>query len=149
MGKKYEIVEKLDTLGPKYVIKYLISIQEEYIYPGTKEVVYFPKQLSQLGTCFYNFFDLKVIMSYNQFHKKNLVIKMQSLIDAYMWIGSAHVDLLQGGDINAAKQKFEQAITASTEAKGKNKGKVIPGVLNAIGRANCIGRLASDFQLVL
>lgn len=64
--------------------------------------------------------------------------------NAYIWIGSAHVDLLLGGDINAAKQKFEQAITASTETKGKNKGKVIPGVLNAIGRANCIGRMASD-----
>lgn len=62
----------------------------------------------------------------------------------FMWIGTAHVDLLQGGDINAAKQKFEQAITASTETKGKNKGKVTPSVLNAIGRANCIGRLASD-----
>lgn len=64
--------------------------------------------------------------------------------NAYMWIGSAHVDLLLGGDINAAKQKFEQAITASTETKGKNKGKVNAGVLNAIGRANCIGRLVSD-----
>lgn len=62
----------------------------------------------------------------------------------YIWIGSAHVDLLQGGDINAAKQKFEQAITSSTETKGRNKGKVTPAVLNAIGRANCIGRLSSD-----
>jgi hypothetical protein len=51
--------------------------------------------------------------------------------DPLIWVGSGQVDILSGGDINAAKQKFEQAITAS---KGKNAE-----VLNAIGRANADG----------
>ena len=37
--------------------------------------------------------------------------------DAWIWVGSGHITLLEGGDINAAKQNFEQAITAT---KGKN-----------------------------
>jgi hypothetical protein len=44
------------------------------------------------------------------------------------------IDLISG-DTNAAKQKFEQAITMST---GK-RGKLNPDVLNAIGRANAYG----------
>jgi Flp pilus assembly protein TadD len=47
-----------------------------------------------------------------------------------------HIELLERGDINSSKQKFEQAITASTETKGKSKGKANPAILNAIGRAN-------------
>ena len=38
-----------------------------------------------------------------------------------IWIGMAHIDLLEGADWNAASQKFEQAITFSTETKGKTK----------------------------
>lgn len=64
--------------------------------------------------------------------------------DPYMWVGTAHVDLLEGGDLNSSKQRFEQAITATKETKGKNKGKDNPAILNIIGRANCIGRLVSD-----
>ena len=64
--------------------------------------------------------------------------------DPYMWVGTAHVDLLEGGDLNSSKQRFEQAITATKELKGKNKGKDNPTILNIIGRANCIGRLVSD-----
>ncbi|MFT4153755.1 tetratricopeptide repeat protein [Parafilimonas sp.] len=60
------------------------------------------------------------------------------LNDPWIWIGSAHVDVLQGGDINAAKQKFEQAITATTKTKGKNKGPD-PDILDAIGRAMADG----------
>ncbi|MFY7965761.1 MAG: tetratricopeptide repeat protein, partial [Chitinophagaceae bacterium] len=56
-----------------------------------------------------------------------------------IWIGMAHIDLLEGDDWNAAAQKFEQAITFTTETKGKNKGKPSVAVLNAIGRANCMG----------
>ena len=56
-----------------------------------------------------------------------------------IWIGMAHIDLLEGADWNAASQKFEQAITFSTETKGKNKGKPSVAVLNAIGRANSVG----------
>jgi tetratricopeptide (TPR) repeat protein len=64
--------------------------------------------------------------------------------DPYMWVGTAHTDLLEGGDLNSSKQRFEQAITATKETKGKNKGKDNPAILNIIGRANCIGRLVSD-----
>lgn len=56
--------------------------------------------------------------------------------DAWLLVGMGHVEILQGGDMNSVKQKFEQAITATTEVKGKNKGKPNPAILNAIGRAN-------------
>lgn len=55
------------------------------------------------------------------------------LNDPYIWIGSAHVQLLEGGDKNSAKQKFEQAITA-TKKKTED-----PNILLAIGRANADG----------
>jgi len=56
--------------------------------------------------------------------------------DPMLVVGLAHIELLQGGDINSIKQKFEQAITTATETKGKFKGRVNSAVLNAIGRAN-------------
>ena len=56
--------------------------------------------------------------------------------DPWLVTGMGHIELLERGDINSAKQKFEQAITASTETKGKNKGKANPAILNAIGRAH-------------
>jgi cytochrome c-type biogenesis protein CcmH/NrfG len=59
--------------------------------------------------------------------------------DPLLWVGSGEVDVLQGGDINAAKQKFEQAITSTTATKGKNKGQPDPNILNAIGRAMAAG----------
>ncbi|MBV9961002.1 MAG: tetratricopeptide repeat protein [Parafilimonas sp.] len=59
--------------------------------------------------------------------------------DPYLWVGSGEVDILQGGDVNAAKQKFEQAITATTATKGKNKGNPDPNILDAIGRAMAAG----------
>jgi len=59
--------------------------------------------------------------------------------DPWIWVGMGHVELLEGGDLNAAKQKFEQAITATLETKGKNKGKPNAGILAAIGRANADG----------
>ncbi len=61
--------------------------------------------------------------------------------DPWIWVGSGHVQLLEAGDVNAAKQKFEQAITSTTETKGKNKGKPSAAILNAIGRANSFGHL--------
>lgn len=48
-----------------------------------------------------------------------------------LWVASGHVELLEGGDVNSAKQKFEQAITATKTKKGEN-----PEILTAIGRAN-------------
>jgi hypothetical protein len=59
--------------------------------------------------------------------------------DPLLIVGMGHVEILEGGDLNSAKQKFEQAITATTETKGKNKGKASPVILNAIGRANADG----------
>ena len=65
--------------------------------------------------------------------------------DAWILVGMGHVEILQGGDMNAVKQKFEQAITATTETKGKNKGKPNPLILNAIGRANAkVGSTQGD-----
>ncbi len=55
--------------------------------------------------------------------------------DPWLWVGSGHVELLDKGDINSAKQKFEQAITAT---KGK-KGIENADILNAVGRANADG----------
>jgi tetratricopeptide (TPR) repeat protein len=51
--------------------------------------------------------------------------------DAWIWVGIADLDLLQHADMNAVKQKFEQAITATKTKRGEN-----PDILNAIGRAN-------------
>jgi len=59
--------------------------------------------------------------------------------DAWLLVGMGHVELREGGDLNSAKQKFEQAITATTETKGRNKGKPNPAILTAIGRANADG----------
>lgn len=59
--------------------------------------------------------------------------------DPLIWVGMGHVELLEGGDINAAKQKFEQAITATTATRGRNRGKPNPQILAAIGRANADG----------
>lgn len=56
--------------------------------------------------------------------------------DPWLLVGMGHVEMLEKGDMNSVKQKFEQAITASTETKGKNKGKPNADILNAIGRAN-------------
>lgn len=56
--------------------------------------------------------------------------------DAWLLVGMGHVEILEKGDMNSIKQKFEQAITSSTETKGKNKGKPNADILNAIGRAN-------------
>ncbi|MEP6467172.1 MAG: tetratricopeptide repeat protein [Parafilimonas sp.] len=59
--------------------------------------------------------------------------------DPLLWVGSGEVDILKGGDINAAKQKFEQAITSTTATKGRNKGNPDPNILDAIGRAMAAG----------
>ena len=56
--------------------------------------------------------------------------------DGWLLVGMGHVEILEKGDMNSVKQKFEQAITSTTEAKGKNKGKPNASILNAIGRAN-------------
>ncbi len=59
--------------------------------------------------------------------------------DPLIWVGQGTMDILDGNNVNAAKQKFEQAITTTTETKGKNKGKPSAAILNAIGFANSLG----------
>ena len=54
--------------------------------------------------------------------------------DPYILVGLGQIDLIKG-DVNAAKQKFEQAITMSNGKKGKQN----PDILDAIGRANAYG----------
>jgi Tfp pilus assembly protein PilF len=58
---------------------------------------------------------------------------------AWIIVGMGQIDLIEGADLNTAKQKFEQAITNTIEQKGKNKGKPNADILNAIGRANAFG----------
>ena len=62
--------------------------------------------------------------------------------DPFIWVGMGHIELLQGGDINKAKQKFEQAIIATKTRRGEN-----PDILNAIGRANADGVSATGDPL--
>ena len=40
--------------------------------------------------------------------------------DPWIWVGMGHVQILENNDVNSAKQKFEQAITA-TKAKVKKE----------------------------
>lgn len=53
--------------------------------------------------------------------------------DPLVWVGMGHVELL-GGKKDAARQRFEAAITASTKKKKEDIN-----ILNAIGRANADG----------
>lgn len=64
--------------------------------------------------------------------------------DGLLYIGMAHIDLLNGGDWNSANQKFESALTTTAETRGKNKGKSPVQIYNAIGRANVFGHLVKD-----
>jgi len=60
--------------------------------------------------------------------------------DALIIVGMGHVELMEGGDVNSAKQKFEQAITMTKIIKDKKlKLKIYPYILDAIGRANADG----------
>ncbi|MEY4333236.1 MAG: hypothetical protein RLZZ196_1979, partial [Bacteroidota bacterium] len=54
--------------------------------------------------------------------------------DAWLLVGMAHIQSLEGADANAVKQNLEVAITSSLISKGKLKGKANPEIINAIGR---------------
>ena len=54
--------------------------------------------------------------------------------DPLIWVGMGHIELLDGKK-DAARQRFEAAITASLDKKKKEN----PAILNAIGRANADG----------
>lgn len=56
--------------------------------------------------------------------------------NAWILVGTAHVQLLEGGetaDLNAIKQTLEVAITTTLYTKGKFKGKPSQDIVNAIG----------------
>ena len=53
----------------------------------------------------------------------------------WIWIGMGNVDLADGNNGSAAKQKFEQAIAGAKDRKGR----VDPKILAAIGRAETYG----------
>ena len=57
----------------------------------------------------------------------------------FILVGMGHIEIMEGGDINSAKQKFEQAITMAKDPKAKKKTKVYSEILDAIGRANADG----------
>ncbi len=54
--------------------------------------------------------------------------------DAWLLIGMAHIQYLEGGDDGQIKNNLELAITSSKVEKGKNKGKNNPEIINAIAR---------------
>lgn len=54
--------------------------------------------------------------------------------DAWLLVGMAHIQSLEGVDPNAVKQNLEVAITTALITKGKLKGKPNPEIINAIGR---------------
>ncbi len=54
--------------------------------------------------------------------------------DAWLLVGMAHIQALEGADVNAVKQNLEVAITTTLQTKGKNKGKPNVEIVNAIGR---------------
>jgi tetratricopeptide (TPR) repeat protein len=57
--------------------------------------------------------------------------------DPLVWVGMGHIELLEGKK-DAARQRFEAAITNSTEKKKRENVENV-NVLNAIGRANADG----------
>ena len=54
--------------------------------------------------------------------------------DPYIWIGMGEVELLETNNINSAKQRFEQAITAT-----RKRNQDDPNIVSAIGRAMAAG----------
>ena len=54
--------------------------------------------------------------------------------DAWLLIGMAHIQSLEGADAALIKNNLELAITSSKVEKGRNKGKNNADIINAIGR---------------
>ncbi len=54
--------------------------------------------------------------------------------DAWLLVGMAHIQSLEGADAALIKNNLELAITSSKIEKGRNKGKNNPEIINAIGR---------------
>jgi len=54
--------------------------------------------------------------------------------DAWLLVGMAHIQSLEGADAALVKNNLELAITTSKVEKGRNKGKNNADIINAIGR---------------
>jgi tetratricopeptide (TPR) repeat protein len=54
--------------------------------------------------------------------------------DAWLLIGMAHIQYLEGADANLIRNNLELAITTSKITSGKNKSKNNPEIMNALGR---------------
>jgi tetratricopeptide (TPR) repeat protein len=54
--------------------------------------------------------------------------------DAWLLVGMAHIQSLEGADAALIKNNLELALTSSKVEKGKNKGKNNADIVNAIGR---------------
>jgi len=92
-----------------------------------------PKTIYWYGQAFIENDDVK---SASILYKKAL---QEGINDPFIWIGIGQTDLMLGGDFPSSKQRFEAAITASIETKGKNKGKPSPAILNAVGHSITTG----------
>ena len=85
-----------------------------------------------------SFIENEDVASAKELFKKSL---QEGVNDPYIWIGIGQVEMMEGGDFNVVKQRFEQAITASIETKGKNKGKPNAAILNAVGHSITTGNV--------
>ena len=54
--------------------------------------------------------------------------------DAWLLVGMAHIQYLEGADVNLIRNNLELAITTSKITSGKNRNKNNPEIINAIGR---------------
>jgi len=54
--------------------------------------------------------------------------------DAWLLVGMAHIQYLEGVDVNLIRNNLELAITTSKITSGKNRNKNNPEIINAIGR---------------
>jgi len=54
--------------------------------------------------------------------------------DAWLLVGMAHIQYLEGADVNLIRNNLELAITSSKITSGKNRSKNNPEIINAIGR---------------
>lgn len=95
------------------------------------------KAIYWLGQVYLNMFSIsgskEDLQKAAELYKKAL---NEGINDPWIWVGLGHVELLEGNN-NSARQRFEQAITATT-GKGR-RGKENPDILNAVGRANADG----------
>ncbi len=54
--------------------------------------------------------------------------------DPWLLVGMAHIQYLEGADVNLIRNNLELAITSSKITSGKNRSKNNPEIINAIGR---------------